>query len=679
MNKTNRTPWLITLCGILMAAALTITGCATSSARDDLDQGKALIAAGRVREAHAVLTRAHVTHPGNKEIDDALYAARTRFAGVLLTQGNAAMNESRWNDAETSFKELGSLNGYENTSAERLAALRKARSGAPLDVSTPARTTPVATPLPVAASSSSASAPAASQPQATTPAAPVVPAKPAPAASAPVAPYPAVTTGATPAASAPVAAPVAKPALSPFDEALNRKVTLQFRDAPVKSLFDAVGKTSGLNIVIDKDVQADLRTSIFLRDTTVRNALDKIVLTTRLAWRPMDENTLIIYPDEQPKQNDYQGLTVRGFHLANADAKFVANSMKTILKFRDVVVDEKLNMIVVRDTPQALSLAEQLIALHDVPEPEVMLEVAILEVNKGKLQNLGVAWPTGATLTPLGRTLSTATSTSTSSASTGSTTTTSSAVPLTVRDLYNLTPGSTLLNIGGVTLNAGATDSDVNILGSPRIRAKNKEKAKILIGERVPNISATATSNGVVSQNITYVDVGLKLEVEPQILPGNEINLKLALEVSSINSTVENAANGTVAYRIGTRTASTVLRLRDGENQVLGGLIQDTDRKTVTKVPLLGDIPILGHLFRSDSSDKGKTEVVLSITPRLVRGINKPAADQESFDAGTVTSVRGRRNDADQPSPVQNDSPQPQPVAQPDQQPQTRRVRDRED
>jgi general secretion pathway protein D len=261
----------------------------------------------------------------------------------------------------------------------------------------------------------------------------------------------------------------------------------------------------------------------------------------------------------------------------------------------------------------------------------------------------------------LSRFSTTTTTTITSGSSSSATAESTTGVPLTLRDLQNLTPGRIGVTLGGdLTINANATDTSVNLLANPRIRAKNKEKAKILIGERVPNISATATSNGVVSQNITYVDVGLKLDVEPQIYPGNDIGLKIALEVSSINSTVENKQNGTVAYRIGTRTASTVLRLKDGENQILAGLIQDSDRKTVSKVPLLGDIPLLGRLFRSDGVDNSKTELVLSITPHLVRGINKPTAEGESFDAGTSSSVRGRRTEVDTPQQIDQSSQQQQ-------------------
>jgi len=445
-------------------------------------------------------------------------------------------------------------------------------------------------------------------------------------------------------AAVPVPAPIKESAVSPARSglpALERRVTLEFRNATVRSLFDVITRTSGLNVIFDRDVPPELTTTVFLRNTTVRSAIEKIVLTSGLAWRALDENTLLVYMDDTNKQRDYQSLMVRSFQLANADAKFVAGSLKTVLRFKDVVVDEKLNMIVVRDTPEAIAMAEKLVAMHDVSEPEVMLDVAIIEVTRGKLQSLGVAWPGSLSLTPLARTVSTTTSTTDTTSGYVSS---SSSDTLTLRDLYNLTPASLGLTIGSATANFSATDSDVNVLANPRIRAKNKEKAKIMIGERVPNISSTATSNGVTSQNITYVDVGLKLEVQSQIYPGNEISLQIGMEVSSINSTIQNSTSGTVAYRIGTRNTSTVLRLKDGENQILAGLIQDTDRKSVTKVPLLGDIPLLGHLFRSDSVDKSKTEIVLSITPHLIRGNQMRALDDNRFDAGTVSSVRGRRD-----------------------------------
>ncbi|GAB4058533.1 secretin N-terminal domain-containing protein [Uliginosibacterium sediminicola] len=607
---------------LLGSAMLGVLAACASSSTQELEYSRALIAAGRAREALPVLQKAHAARPGDAAISAALESVQAQLADPAAPAPPLAESaaSSSAMAASSSVAAASSASAQSSSAAPMLPTFTRFEASSVGRQNGQAGAAPlvaaqtVVLPLPQHSSSARKASSSSSE---------------AAAASSASAASRVSSSARAQAASA----------ASELD-ALNKKVTLQFRDAPVRSLFDAIGKSTGLNIVIDKDVPPDLRTSIYLKDTTVRAALEKIVLTTRLGWSMMDQGTLLIYPDEPAKQSDYQTLVVRGFHLANADVKLVANSLKTVLKFKDVVVDEKLNMIVVRDTPQALALAQQLIALHDVPEPEVMLEVAILEVSKGKLENLGIAWPGSLSLSPIARTVA---GTSTTTVTTTSTTTSDSSNILTLRDLFNLTPASLGLTIGSTSLNANQTDSAVNVLANPRIRAKNREKAKILIGERVPNISSTATSNGVTSQNITYVDVGLKLDVEPQIFPGNEIGLKIALEVSSINSTVENKTSGTVAYRIGTRTTSTVLRLKDGENQVLAGLIQDSDRKSASKVPLLGEIPILGQLFRSDSVDKGKTEILLSITPRLIRGISKPGVNEESFEAGTVTSVRGRR------------------------------------
>lgn len=187
---------------------------------------------------------------------------------------------------------------------------------------------------------------------------------------------------------------------------------------------------------------------------------------------------------------------MRSFYLSNADAKVVAATLKSLLKSRDVVVDEKLNLVILRDSPEAVRLAkEKLVALHDVPEPEVMLEVEVLEVKRSRLLDLGVRWPDQLSLAPL-------------PAGGGA---------LTVADLRNLNSATTAANIGALSLNARKTDSDANILANPRIRARNREKARVLIGERVPNITTTSTSTGFVSESIAYVEVGLKLEVEPTI------------------------------------------------------------------------------------------------------------------------------------------------------------------
>lgn len=413
----------------------------------------------------------------------------------------------------------------------------------------------------------------------------------------------------------------ARPAVEPrLAEAYRKPLTIEFKDAPLRTVFEVISRTSGLNFVFDKDVRSDQKTTVFLRNTTTEEALQILMLTNQLERRVLDANSLLIYPATAAKLKDYQPTSVRSFYLANADAKTVANTLKTITKTRDVVVDERLNLVILRDSPEVLRVAEKLVALHDVPEPEVMLEVEILEVKRTRLQDLGVRLPDQLTLTPLPSTQ-------------GGT--------LTLDDLRGLNGSRLGAGVSPIVVNAAKTDGDTNILANPRIRARNREKAKILIGERVPNISTTATSTGFISESVTYVDVGLKLDVEPVIYPEDEVVMKVSLEVSNIVNQIQTKS-GTLAYQIGTRTATTVLRLRDGENQVLAGLINDEDRRTARKLPGLGEVPVVGRLFGTQTDDTSKTEIVLSITPRVLRNIPKRYADEMEFEAGTETNLGQR-------------------------------------
>ncbi len=407
---------------------------------------------------------------------------------------------------------------------------------------------------------------------------------------------------------------------SALGKAYKKPISIEFKDVSLKQVFEVISRTSGLNFLFDKEVHTDQKTSIFLKNSTIESAVHFTLLTNQLEQRILDANTLLIYPNTAAKQHEYQDLIVRSFFLTNADAKVVANTLKTIVKSRDVVIDEKLNMLIVRDSADAIRVAEKLVALHDVPEPEVMLEVEILEVKRTRLLELGIQWPSSLSLTPL------------SLAGTA-------AGGLTLRDLRRQNGGTLGAGIGPITAKARQDDSDAKLLANPRIRTRNHEKAKILIGERVPNITTTATSTGFVSESINYVDVGLTLNVEPTIYLDNDVAIKVQLEVSNIVSQLKTQS-GSVAYQIGTRTANTVLRLKDGETQVLAGLINDEDRRSGTKVPGLGELPLVGRLFGSGTDDNQKTEIVLSITPHLIRNIQRPDASAAEFRSGTDTSFK---------------------------------------
>lgn len=414
--------------------------------------------------------------------------------------------------------------------------------------------------------------------------------------------------------------------------AFRTPINLEFRDAPIKQIFEVIARHSGLNFLFDKDVKTDQRASIFLKNSTVEAAVYYLLMTNQLERQVMDGNTILIYPNIAAKQKEYQEMTVKTFYLANAEAKTVANTLKTILKSRDVVVDEKLNLVILRDSPEAVKLASQLVALQDVPEAEVMLDVEVLEVQRNRLLDLGIDWPTSLAFAPL---------------------TSATGAAITVDQLRHLN-GQTI-GVTGVTgsVTASKTDGDSETLAAPRIRVRNKEKAKVVIGDKLPTITTTISSGvgGFASESVNYVDVGLKLDVEPTIYLNNEVGIRISLEVSNLVDTV-TTKGGTTAYRIGTRSASTMLQLKDGENQVLAGLIKNEDRSSATKLPGIGDLPLLGRLFGSQQDTRNKTEVVLSITPHLIRNLQRPPASSSEFSAGTEASFR-RRPDTGVRTPVQ--------------------------
>ncbi|WP_374582225.1 secretin N-terminal domain-containing protein [Pseudoduganella sp.] len=422
------------------------------------------------------------------------------------------------------------------------------------------------------------------------------------------------------------------PAESGLSKAYKTPITIEFREAPLKQVFDIISRRSGLNFIFDKDVKSDTRTTIMLKNSTVESAVYFLLMTNQLEQQVMDGNTILIYPNTAAKLKEYQETVVRTFYLSNAEAKSVANTLKTILKSRDVVADEKLNLVILRDSADAVKLAEKIVAMQDQPEPEVMLDVEILEIKRSRLLELGVEWPNQVGLSVLNAD--------------------KKGTPLTLRDLDFINRNYIGVSALGANINLKKTDGDTNLLASPRIRVRNKEKAKVVIGEKVPVITTTVSpgTQGFAYESVSYVDVGLTLNAEPTIYLNNEVGIRIALEVSNLIQQIQTKT-GTTAYQIGTRQASTFLQLKDGENQVLAGLINNEERSTADKVPGLGDIPLLGRLFGSQTDDKQKTEIVLSITPHLVRNLQRPEASAAEFSAGTEANFR-RRPDVTPRQPV---------------------------
>ena len=379
-------------------------------------------------------------------------------------------------------------------------------------------------------------------------------------------------------------------------------ISLEFRDAGLRQVFDALAKGSGLNFIFDKEVRPDIRVSISVKDVLIENAIAMLLDPNQLSGKVLNENTLLIYPTTAGKVREYQDLVIRSFYLENADVKQTQNMIKTMLKTKDTFIDEKLNLLVIRDTPDVIKLAENLISMQDHAEPEVVLEVEVMEILRSRLSQLGLQFPESFEFSANGL----------------------------IKDQFK---GS--LNIKN---DVGAT----NLLSNPRIRVRNREKAKILIGNRIPVISSVVTPSAtspVITDTIQYLDVGLKLEIEPNIHLDGGVTMKVNLEVSTLGDSVISR-NGTIAFRVGTRNAATVLQLKDGETQTLMGLIQNDEIEMANRLPGLGEIPVLGRLFSNTRSDGQKTEIVLSITPRIVRNVPRPSIEAAALWSGTEAVYR---------------------------------------
>lgn len=417
--------------------------------------------------------------------------------------------------------------------------------------------------------------------------------------------------------------------------ALAKPVVLEFRDATLKSVFEVLARSSGINFVFDRDVKGDSKVTFFVRNSPLEDIVRLIMRTNQLEWRQLNDNSFLIYPNTPAKAKEYQELVVRSFYLANTEVKQAMNLVKTVAKSKDVYADEKLNLLIVKDTPDAIRLIERLIESVDLSEPEVMLEVEVLEVQRSRLRELGVDWPDSV---GYGQLQSQATTTTIVNGVTQSITTPGGALANGFVDLRNRASLTSFVANPALTLNIRGQSGDTNVLANPRIRVKNKEKAKIHIGEKLPVFTTTSTANVGVSASVSYLDVGIKLDVEPNVSLTDEVSIKVGLEVSSIVKEV-NGPSGTLAYQVGTRSAATSLRLKDGETQVLAGLISDEERNSSSHIPGIGEMPLLNRIFGSQKENATKTEIMLLITPRITRNIHRPEYVEPVIASGTESAV----------------------------------------
>jgi general secretion pathway protein D len=430
-----------------------------------------------------------------------------------------------------------------------------------------------------------------------------------------------------------------------------------------KIIYQTVGKLAGINVLFDPDYNGK-RIQVDLSNVTLYDALRIIGTISGTFWRPITANTIFVAANTRQKRTELEEQAVQTFYLSNASQQNDLNDVSTAL--RNVLTNAKIygvpsqNAIVMRATPDELLLAQKLVNDLDKARPEVVVDVAVLEVNKNVMRQIGIQLPQTATVTLTTPTTATSTTTTTTTTPTGSTSTTN----LTLNNLAHLNANDFAVTIGQAQANLLLSDSDTKVLENPRLRASDGQQATLKIGSRIP-IATGSFSNGVggsalggigaVQTQFQYIDVGVNIDMKPTIHFNRDVTLKLKIEVSSESGST--TISGVTEPIISQRTVDQVIRLREGEVNLLGGLLDEEKDKSISGWPGLGEIPFLKYLFSTISTTKIDDEIVFLLIPHVVRAADLTPLNLETIDTGTGTAFEIRRKPAIDGAAPQASSP----------------------
>lgn len=438
------------------------------------------------------------------------------------------------------------------------------------------------------------------------------------------------------------------PTLNP---ASDEPISLTFsRDTPVKDIYRALGNAFGINVLFDQAVKDD-RITIELRDVTAQQALERVMQAGNHFYKILDEKTIIVVPDNPQARRDYEDLVIRTFYLSNGDAEQVTNVVRTMIEARNVFPLKALNAITIRDTADKVRIAEKIIESNDKAKAEVVVQVELVQLDLNRIREIGMAisgFPTGTS----GEQSSSAIA---SPIVNGSVFTGGSIQQ--IREAVgslNLLRNNLNFTIPTVTYSLLKTFGNSELLANPELRISEGEKATLHIGQRIPvpvtTISgynpSTSTQPGqnqalsVPYTSFQYQDVGIKVAMEPRVHHNREVTLKLTVEVSNQGTPVKFAGQEQPTFA--TRTIESTIRLKDGETNFLAGLIQSNKIQSATKTPILGDIPFIGRLFTNERKDETRTDLVLTMTPHIVRIADITEEDVAPMWVGTGNNMTFR-------------------------------------
>jgi general secretion pathway protein D len=426
----------------------------------------------------------------------------------------------------------------------------------------------------------------------------------------------------------------------------NDPLTLHY-SADAKVVYQAIGKAAGINVLFDPDYTAKSIT-VDLTNESLLDALRIVGTMSNTFWRPVTDNTVFVAQNTRQKRTDMEETAVQTFYLTNAWQQNDLTDVQTAI--RNVITGIKIygvpsqNAIVIRGTPDELMLAQMLINDLDKARSEVVVDIAVLEVSKNWERTLGIAWPSS-----VGVALQPPTSNSNSSTcTTGSTDCTSTSTSPTLYDLSHLKATDFAVTIGSATANLLLTDSNTKILQNPRIRATDAQKATLTVGEKIPIATgsyqtgaATAVVSSLVNTQFQYQDVGVKIEMTPSIHYDHDVTLKIRIEVSSQASSV--TISGVTEPIIAQNIVDQVIRLREGEASILGGIQESQDQVSWTGIPGLSSIPVLRYLFGSKDHTITSSDLVFLVVPHIVRTQSLDRANLRTIDTGSGQNVELRR------------------------------------
>ncbi len=424
--------------------------------------------------------------------------------------------------------------------------------------------------------------------------------------------------------------------------------------ADVKTIYTTIGKLAGINVLFDPDLASGpsaRKINVDLNNVTLFQALEFVGLESKTFWRPVTSNTVFVATDTKSKRQEMEQSVIKTFYLQNlaqqTEIQDVTNTLRQILDIQKLTPLTTENAIIIRGTPDQIALAEKLISDLDKPRPEVVVEVAVMQVRRDKIRELGISPPTSGSI----QLENTGTTTTTTSNGTTSTTTsnTGGGGSFNLNQLGNLTANNFSVSFPGATLSFLFSDGNTKIIQNPEIRAMDGQKASLKIGDRIPIATGSFQPgiggvgiNPLVNTQFSYQDVGVNIDLTPTVHTNGDITLKVSIDISSV--TGQSSIGGITQPIIGQRRIDHTIQLKEGEINLMGGILENTDIKSLSGYPWLSQVPLLRYLFSQEHTEHHENEVVFALIPHIVRETEISDMNMRAIDVGTSNNIELRYN-----------------------------------